>query len=929
MRVFTYPDPFSINSNSELWDIVTSHPHFCASDTLVQGLEAEYGRTNFGILRTINTLIDCIMHDYTQNPQNDISVFLATSEAIREISDPTMRSAFRFNIADVVKSVKLLAMLECDPSKFEKTISVEQELILEIYSKVLNRGLFAPLEQIKQISKESLIDAIRLTLNAEVEYLCDRNPEYLSLGITLPLTTAESANLAIQKIIEHLKEKNSTAPKNLFSKATGTSDLNRALYIQSLLKSKDTFSDTVIIHGVHRITPEMYFLFQLLDRCQINIIFLINYASNLPAVYNTWKEVYQWCGATFEYENELDLATSGNIIGAILAQIIEGTPLNKLTAESVTRFENLTSFTDREVRKKFKKAKEKTTLGASNPLNRMDTQYYAVQGDSSNEILKMYFPEQFKQKPFLSYPIGQFILGIYEMWDTETGEVHLNANTLAECAVSNLYNATTNLLEFINRTKLYFADIKTPKEYLQRIEQLSDTLALIEHNSTYKPLKKLAYFNITPSGLKEFSDFICFIDEVSTKLFENENTSIDFAKHFQRLMEIISTPALEGATLSHTEQTLINEITTKLSTCTDGSITGHIQDVKEALCFYLAESKKGDTSNWIVRDFEQIDGGVLLRKISKARSYHFALLSNEHMTLQHDKILPWPLSAKMFSTYTDLNSALPAITTGILQRRSFLKFSFFYGLFFTKCSIKLSFISEENGEKQEPYYMLDILNLSINSFQENEIGSFEIDTPTPHAEVSFSSSQTDESAQELFAICPYKFLLHSVLKAPIEYSNDYQTKYFVSNFLSTLIQKNHRPTMQNIDAILKTELKSLQPLFPFWNELVFTDIKNSVLQQFASNSDVTYQSSQTNVYIRRKENFLIAQWVDVKTKERYMDFNPPDLSELMTKYMTNHTLYPSLDKLPHEKVCENCNYSDVCLHNHYNSLTNFNGARLL
>ena len=44
MRIFTYPDPFELKSNTELWDIITKHPHFCASDTLLQGLGTEYKR---------------------------------------------------------------------------------------------------------------------------------------------------------------------------------------------------------------------------------------------------------------------------------------------------------------------------------------------------------------------------------------------------------------------------------------------------------------------------------------------------------------------------------------------------------------------------------------------------------------------------------------------------------------------------------------------------------------------------------------------------------------------------------------------------------------------------------------------------------------------------------------------------------------------
>lgn len=928
MRIFTYPNPFEINKNQELWGIVTKHPHFCASDTLVQGLEAEYGRTSFGILRTISALMGRVLGDYTNNPQNDIQMFLTVSSIIREFQDSEMKTAYRFNIADVVEAVKFLIMLECDTSKFDlNELTEEQAIILEIYEKVQKTTCVEGFEELKHLTKEDFIVAARCSINDEIEYLCNRSTEYATnLGIIMPIKTPKDGFEAISKIIKHLNKKMTEALDDNFASITHKDDLDRANYILTLItETDDSIFEKIIVHGVHKITPTMYFFFKLLDSVGVEVIFLINYAQNLPNVYKTWKDVYSWVDTKFEYQSDIDI-TQGKKLGIAIASVIEGKGIPVTPIDEIMVFENLTSFTDREVRLTFKKSGEN--------LNKMRTQYYAVRGESSNEILKMYFPEQFKQKPFLSYPIGQFILGIYQMWDFEADTLKLSDKSLCECAVSNLFvgNGNSNVFEIVIKTKLYFSDIETVGEYYQRIKELETALHIIFRNNNYSPLQKLSFFNISLAELKEFKSFVEFIEVIANKLFKNVSPLVDFGKHFKILMDIISNPSINEATLSKTEQALISEITNKLSVCNDGEVVGSIEDVKDALCFYLAASKKGDTSNWIVRDFEQIDGAVLLRKNSKASYYHFALLSNANMTNQDDEVLPWPLSNSMFIGYADAESAIPVVTTGLLERRNFLKFTLFYGAFFTKCNIKLSYISEENGEEQTPYYLLNVLGLDEKLYQEEVITTFETDKETLKSQKKFSSQRLEQEIKEIFSICPYKFLQNAVIKAPIEYSSNYHIKYFVANFMYSFIKGyyNLKRVDLDLDACIATEFEKIQRLFPFWEKIVFVDIEKNTRSQLYAYKSKLASSVPTDAfhelrYEKRKENFLIAQWTDEKSGMKYMNFNKSGLDTAMEDYMLSSRLYPTRAELPHKKVCDNCNFSEICLRDYYEARTALEG----
>jgi len=883
----------------------------------VQGLEFEYGRKSFGILRTVNSLIERVLGSYTNNPQNDIQMFLAVSNIIRSLKDADTKAAFRFNIADVVESMKFLSILGCDSSMFDhRELSDEQVMLLDIYEKVLQSGCIELLESLKQLNKSDYIIAARSTINDEIAYLCNRTPKYMQLGITLPIVTPKDGYEAIHIIIEYLNKKIKQAPNDVFSPLPHSDDLDRANYILSLITNNDdSIFDRIIIHGVHRITPEMYFLFKLLENIGIEVIFLINYAENLPNVYKTWKEVYSWCDTKFEYQTELNIS-SGKKLGVAIAGIIEGKKLAIHPTEEVTVFRNLTSFTDREVRQVFKKSGEN--------LNKMRTQYYAVRGESSNEILKMYFPEQFNQKPFLSYPIGQFILGIYQMWDFEKNTLILNDKSLSECAVSNLYKGygLPNVFEIISKTKLYFSNIETITDYYKRSRELERALQIISSNNRYSPLKKLSFFSITLTELSEFRAFLEFLEDVANKLFKDVNPTVDFGKHFKTLMEIISIPSLSSITLSKTEQELISEITSKLNAYGEKEVIGNIEDVKEAISFFLSERKTGDTSNWIVRDFSQIDGGVLLSRKSKATNYHFACLSNVQMLKQPDDILPWPLTLDMFNGYKEAQSAVPIVNRGLLEMRNFLKYTLFYGAFFTKCEVKLSYIQEENGEEQMPYYLLNVLGLKQHIYYEDETTSFLTDEEADFSRRSFSSGKLEQEAKEMFSICPYKFLQNEVLKAPIEYYSDYHIKYYVSNFMYAFIKGRHNIQRESLEQVITAEFKAVRKLFPFWDKVVVLDIERNTRKQLEDLLSRQESGRHQNIffeltYERRKENYLIAQWVDARTREKQMNFDKDGLSESISNYMGSNQLYPRRDELPHKKVCENCNFSGVCLRDYY------------
>lgn len=911
MRILTYSDPFKLKDNSNLWKLITETPHFCASDTLVQGLETEYDRCSFSHLRTIDSLINRLFGDFTNNQALDIQLFLEVSSLIRSMNENHYKKSFRFNIADVVESIKLLIIMDTNVIKFKSELSYEQKVLLEIYEKIKLSSYFNSYLKLFSITREEFNIAALNTINDEILYYFS-NKDYASkIIIPKQLNTPREGFRLLNNIIYFLENKCQEPPDNPFDGGQWyINDLKRAKHILSIMKSGEQFNK-IIIHGVHKITPYMYFMFKLLAKIDVEILFLINYAPNLPNTYRTWKEVYSWCDAKFEFLEDLNL-DSGNKLGKAISGIIEGKKILVKPDETIIRYRNLTSFTDKEVAETYKATIPKgEDIGN---LNKMHTQYYAVRGESSNDLLRVYFPNQFEDKHFLSYPIGQFILGIYSMWDFENNTMVIDYRCLNECAVSNLFKSDENVFEILNKTKLYFSDIENVNHYYNRIEQLKTANKIVNSNHKFSSLKKLSFFSITLFQIEILLKFIKFIEDISNKLFKDSDKNVSFTKHFKTLMEILSNPASQENTLSETEKALIKELHEKLNTSADLN-QGNIEDVKDAIAYYLAGTKKSDTSKWIVRDFEQIDGAVLLRKTTKAKHYHFALLSNEHMTNQNDDTLSWPLTNEMFNGYTDIESAIPIITKGLLERRNFLKYILFYGSFFTKCDIQLSFIEDENGEEQSPYYILRVLGLKDILFEEMVRRSFIIEDEEKNLDDTFNPQELSINAKEIFSICPYKFTINKLLKSEIIYYNEYHIKYYVSNYMYFYLKKNYDISSSDIINKADIEFINIRKLFPFWNDAVLTDIKSNTLNQIKGYDKK--KDWNEDEYEWKKENFLIAQWKDIKTDHSYMNFKKQDVNKLICDYMKSNKLYPQSNNLPHYKVCENCNFSDICLRNYY------------
>lgn len=909
MRIITYADPFSLQNDQELWDLMTKYPHYCASDTLVQGLVKHYGRENFSLIRPLQDLIDVYMKDYSDNPINDMQLYLTVTNCIHNWEDGSMKQAFLFNKSKVVEAVRLLLPLEIDPDKINvEMLSPEQEKLLEIYRIVSKSDCCTALWNLRKKTDIDFEEDVRRTAAREIRHMARGNEEIGELLIAEGINPRMRewpvgiAMKAAQIMIEYYTAKGF---KDRVSDVTAALKACR-------LNSNRKYYKTIVINGIHRFTSEIIYLIRDLEnKKHVEIVFLIPYADQLPAVYDTWKKVYGWTELDFEHVKSLGEARHVDAIH--MADVLSGRYTKKDKDKKLYEYDNLTSFALHEVGRVYDEAKnaaQNEPEGRENRLNKMKTQFYAVRSQSCNELLKMFYPEQFESKPFLSYPIGQLILGIYRMWDFENSALKLNVDTLMECAVSGLFQGTQNVCDVLRKMKLFFRGADTQLEYKQRIATIRDFRLKAAGDERLSGLFHLSFLNVSDEELLALEVFIDHLCSTAGMLFKGETSDqVNYIDHFNKLMNMITDAANnDSRLLPDVERDLISAIRDQLNTSARTSVNGSLEDVADALAFFLSSKLDNDSSNWIVRDFEQIDGAVLLSKHSQAEEYHFAMLSNEHMLKQNQEDLPWPLTVKMFDAYEEVSNDLSAISCSVRERRNFLKFSLFYGTYFSEKALRFSFIHEEGDEEQTPYYLFSAMGYEpqiVDQLDEKDTGVKE-DALSSGNVVFFPQ---DLESKELFSVCPFKYLMHKVIGADINYYSEYHIYLFMKYYL-TYIAKDPKYHRKNAWASVRAVTEDIKEVFPFLGATNFEDWISD-----AGKNLNDYPQTYDAVH-RRKMNFLLAKWDD-KKDDWSLNFSLHNVQQVMQGYMSDSVIYPDIELLPKHTICDHCNYVGICLRDFY------------
>ncbi len=898
MKIYTYSDPFKLKEE-EYWEEISSVPNLCVSQTLVQGLTTpgknKYQREDYGFIYTIKDFNESLYKEWFKNPENDIEQFLDLSKKIAKIKDENLRNTFKFNQRDVYNAIRLLIELNIKPEEIKKGYSLEIDEFINIYEKLYITRSWSVLNNLK-IDKKKIKDSFIELLDNEID----------KMGETV--NGKDTANY-----LRHYKNNIGTINK-------------------------------IVIHGVHRFESMIIRLINDLDSLGIEVVFLINYIPEFERVYETWRRVYLWTGTELIHSKNHYTNNKENL-GEAIGFLLEGEFID-YSADNIEciKFYNPTSFSDYVSNIYAETINEEKEFNKSHRINKMREQFYAVDNKLVNDILKQYYPEQFGNRHFLAYPIGQFILNLYNMWDDEKKEMQIDNSMFKDCLSTGFFQQEEkpNPVETYRKIEAYCEYFRINGEYtldklIEKVDQLINNIKVIENGERKKNskslLRRFSTYNMDIEELECFQEVLKSMNVIVEELFKENGHELNFKEHFKKLLDILVEQGINKPYISQEEKDMFFEIKGRLESIENTDLTGSIDDIKESLHFYLNRiDEESNESNWIVRNFEQLDGGVLLGRNTKTdRTYHLALVGDQDMNKGIKEFLPWPLDEKFFIENNFKSKDFNIFFDSYKEYRNFLRYSLFYSTYYLNNKINISYI--ENNEEQENslYFVLDMLGFSPIEFDDDRYLIYESnkqfkDLFKTIPQIRIKSLTDDEARNFLF--CEYRYVIEELLDRGTNYESEYLQKLYYITMLHVFSWE--KIECEGVDEIESDEIKNKVDAlhdglkrYLIWNDIDSIDIKRKVVKRLENKSVDSLMDEFKKIKDNKKYIAILKKFIYAKISEGYDEEMPNLIEDLhsdwkldtcIDRVYTTINNGEDLSKPDNVEVCEYCGQSDLCLY---------------
>lgn len=342
---------------------------------------------------------------------------------------------------------------------------------------------------------------------------------------------------------------------------------------------------------------------------------------------------------------------------------------------------------------------------------------------------------------------------------------------------------------------------------------------------------------------------------------------------------------------------------------TDLPETGTFNCLKQTMVFYLSQDESlSKGANWIVRDFEQIDGDVLrsVKQDAKKTCYHFCCLSDKDLCSAKTEKLPWPLDVKFFEyIYDPEDWKYQVFLKSKMEFKNFKRYALLYGLEFNRVGFKLSYVKTENDKQNDIYHLLAMLGIKIKKYHSDNENSYSprLQYVSHH---NVDNAELEHNDIVRYNLCPYRFALESVVQDGVLYRDRFLIIHYMRILLKNRVLKklNHR---NYSDDLLKNTLdevyQELNSKFHITTELEKTQILASVYKSISKDKhNKPYFSDNASV---NEEDFLLT---NIKYIEKKIIIESSEEKIISAINSSNRYM------LHFGKHCTYCASKDICLH---------------
>ena len=589
--------------------------------------------------------------------------------------------------------------------------------------------------------------------------------------------------------------------------------------LKAAFRTDDSFDnvDKIVFHGFYYITPIQERIMKLLEDAGYELVFLFQYDERFPFVYEIWDETYSEANgypakADWHMERTSDIDVYG--------EIFEG-------KKHV------------EINNKLKIKEYASVMEFVNDVKRIRKHGYSIYSSdfkSANKILKDYFPEEYGERKILSYPAGQFVSVLNQMWSDEKQTIVLDEESLIDCFSSGWLSvggvSGKQYLQDLTYVLPFFAGCHTVDEWSTRIvllkqirhdaiEPFLTDLDADESVSRWQeaignPMANFSMFAVETQKLDVILSLIKQLLDMASELF-GRNQLIRVSDHICKLDRILKRHEISND-MYEEEQKLIGDIFEKLGQPSDFDSKCAPADIANALNFF------------IYGRFEE--GEIQTKRVGLVYPIYFvdaACIKNKskvHICMCDVNSLPggnkeyiWPLTADiMRRCYAKTNNPLIINLMHIMESTAHCNRYFMYCALKNK-DVVFSWVSTV-GEKMlapSPYIKLLTKTTGIDVIPSRK------DTIT-FARVAesldgmgrieeYDNDKTPsgmiKEAKMAYALCPMKYTLGYILEKYPTFQSEFQQNYALNAFISAMynLMKDKGMTVDQV-------YKNVMDLFP-------------------------------------------------------------------------------------------------------------------
>ena len=873
IAIYTYHNPYQIDKEP-YWDQIKSCPYFCVSQTLVNGLRVHYkDKFDGGRVTTTKWLTDALYEKWVspacvvrQHAIIDNIINAGLDLGFPEKENLNIGRAFLFNRDEVFNSVRTLFELNVDENavQYEK-LTKEQKYIMSIFKKIITS---------------------------------DKKTDFL-LADSL---TEDDIDKGLIRAM-------------------------RAIYPDYDYSSID-FS-TIVIHGVHQFSP---LLLRTIDELQKykNVIMLFNYQKQYKNVYQTWIDIYSafdckisdYDGIEFTPNDPSSVSYIGNVLADNLGKLMDGHK-NSIVLDApyeILEFDNMTEFAGY-VADIFEAAIQKDE---KNPMQHMREQIYAA--DSSvNNILKVYFPEQFGERQFLNYPIGHFFVAVANLWDPETNEILItDINDIRECLGANILSekAPGELVSIFGRMLALFEGCTSVKQMIKRIKSVKKNRKYVTGSNAEEYITHISYYSVSSDELEELEHALIDLEDIAAQFYEDfENKDHNFKDFYRKLKNYLQNDILEDRDLSEEFEDILRRVLIRLEEVENIDASASFACLKSTMSIYLLqETKPGKSANWIVRNFEQIDGDILRSGHENRNTiYHFACLEDEDIGAVKKAEYSWPLDDAFFEVAQNpVDWKYQVYVKCCNEYKNFKRYALLFGLEFNRANFKLSYVKRNGDKTREPYYLLKMLGVSKKNY-------FKYKSNNQLEDTSHIDIKTDVSGSfncfdyYRFRICKYRFLTETLVETNTVYKDD----FLLLKYMEVMLENEIKEELQGQPVSEPVLVQKLNEVFddfkkylPFVQNVNRMDVINNIRNRIINGKLNVYPrlSQDNRRYMMLRELFIYKKLGDAKNdgSDVMADVFPDVSQDIIDKELSQEALRKMEYGVHVNPWCQYCANRELC-----------------